>query len=52
MDTFREEPSSIKDEDGKTCYTRCCRFIDITSLDTIESVTIGELTIPLEQASS
>ena len=52
MDTFRGEPSSIKDEDGKTCYTRCCRFIDITPLDTIESVTIGELTIPLEQASS
>lgn len=52
MDTFYGDSSSIGDKDGKTCYTRISRFIEITPLDTIESVTIGELTIPLEQASS
>lgn len=51
IDEFRGDSSGIKDEDGKTCYTRSSRFIEIIPLDTIESVTIGDLTIPLEQAS-
>lgn len=49
MDVFKGESSSIMDRDGKTLYTRSCRFIEIIPLDTIESVTIGELTFPVEQ---
>lgn len=49
LDLSGNESSSIGDRGGKTCYTRNCCFPEILPLDTIESVTIGELTIPVEQ---
>ena len=49
LDLSDNESSSIGDRGRKTYYTRNCLFPEILPLDTIESVTIGELTIPVEQ---
>lgn len=49
LDLSGNESSSIGDRGGKTYYTRNCLFPEILPLDTIDSVTIGELTFPVEQ---
>ncbi len=43
-----ESVSSIGVKQGKTNVTKTVRFPDILPLDTIESITIGDLTIPVE----
>ena len=48
LDLSGNSASSIGDRDGKTRCTRSCRLPEIIPLDAMESLTIGELTIPVE----
>lgn len=43
-----ESVSTIGSKQGKTNVSKTARFSDILPLDTIESITIGDLTIPVE----
>lgn len=47
MDLNGNVSSSIGDEDGKTRCVRVSRFEKILPLDTIASITIGDVTIPM-----